>query len=296
MSSSVLVPRRLEDSDELLLHFSSFTQGTTWYHYDLATEELHVVGEPGHEVQGVVVDQRFATAQDGTRVPYFVIRDQATALDGPPDPGERLRGLQLRLAGHAARAPGALAAQRRRLRAHHLRGGAEYGKEWFESANREKQQTTFDDLYAVVEELHRDGVTSPDLTAFQGHSYGGFVAGVAVVQRPELFRCVLPTSPLLDLMQPFLPGSAGEFMKPGTAYPSVLVVCGEHDVGCPPFQGRVFVARLREATTSPDPVHLRVWKGMAHGPLDPATAAEYYAEWLAFLFQELGVELAESLG
>jgi hypothetical protein len=40
-------------------------------------------------------------------------------------------------------------------------------------------------------------------------------------------------------------------------YPAVYQVFGEKDLGCMPFHGRKFTARLEEAKASADPVHLR---------------------------------------
>ena len=44
---------------------------------------------------------------------------------------------------------------------------------------------TFDDLFAVAEDLIRRGQAETSRLASQGHSHGGLLAGVAIVQRPR---------------------------------------------------------------------------------------------------------------
>jgi prolyl oligopeptidase len=78
-------------------------------------------------------------------------------------------------------------------------------------------------------------------------------------------------------------------VKDGVAYPAVYQVFGEKDIGCLPYHGRIFTARLQAATTSGRPVLCRVWKGVGHGSGDPATAAAQTAEWLGFVMRELGM-------
>jgi prolyl oligopeptidase len=200
-----------------------------------------------------------------------------------------------------------------------LRGGAEHGRDWYNSGRLHNKQNTFDDLFAVAEDAIAAGITSPDRLAFQGVSNGGLLAGVAIAQRPDLWRAVVPRVPLLDMME-LLPGDDsttaaihaihfedyGDPTKPedapfryayspyhnvreGIAYPAVLQEFGEKDLGCRPFHGRKFTARLQEATTSDRPILLRVWRNTGHGSLEPEVAALQHAQWLGFVMHHLGM-------
>jgi prolyl oligopeptidase len=200
-----------------------------------------------------------------------------------------------------------------------LRGGAQFGREWYNAGRLHNKQNTFDDLFAVAEDVITVGIASADRLAFKGDSNGGLLAGVAIVQRPDLWRVVVPGIPPLDMMETLpddeltTPGTRAIFAEdygdptnPSDApvsyayspyhnirddvdYPAVLQLFGERDFGCRPFNGRKFTARLQAATTSDRPVLLRVWRNTGHGPREPEIAARWHAEWLGFVMYHLGM-------
>jgi prolyl oligopeptidase len=167
-----------------------------------------------------------------------------------------------------------------------------------------------------------DGVTRADRLAMTGLSNGGLLAGAAIVHRPDLWRAVVPVVPLLDMMEA-IPGGpefavarsvfAEDYGDPtdpvlgkivhsyspyhnisdGVAYPAVFQVFGEKDLGCLPFNGRKFTARMQEATSSDRPVLLRVWKDTGHMPVDSEVATLQTTEWVGFIMKELGMELRD---
>jgi prolyl oligopeptidase len=177
------------------------------------------------------------------------------------------------------------------------------------------------DLFAVAEQVIADGVTRPDRFAMTGASNGGLLAGAAIAHRPDLWRVVVPVVPIFDQMEPlpldpqFDPVRAIFFedygdpshptmskvlysyspyhsVRDGVAYPAVFQVFGEKDLGCMPFHGRKFTARLQAATTSGRPVLLRVWKNVGHGGGDTETSVLLPTEWVGFIMRELGMEPA----
>jgi prolyl oligopeptidase len=81
-------------------------------------------------------------------------------------------------------------------------------------------------------------------------------------------------------------------LQDGVIYPAVYQVFGEKDLGCMPFHGRKFTARLDEANAGDRPVHLRVWRDASHGVHDPADAAQWNGEWLAFAMDQVGLNAA----
>src|SRR3989442_6826251 len=68
-----------------------------------------------------------------------------------------------------------------------LRGGGEYGERWHRAGMLANKQNVFDDFHAAAEALVAWGWTRPERLAISGGSNGGLLAGVAPVQRPQVF-------------------------------------------------------------------------------------------------------------
>lgn len=194
----------------------------------------------------------------------------------------------------------------------HLRGGGERDTDFFQAGRMHRKQGTFDDLFAVLEDLHATGVAVPEGTAVWGTSNGGLTVGAAVTQRPELLRAAVAQVPVLDLLQLRKdPGTVGialaDYGNPddpadapvlhayspyhrvvdGTAYPAVLLDAGAEDTSCPPWHSRKTAARLMEATTSGHRVLLRVRQGVGHNRMTEQQSLERDVEELVFLLDEL---------
>jgi prolyl oligopeptidase len=76
----------------------------------------------------------------------------------------------------------------------HLRGGGEYGTDWWQAARRHTKQTTFGDLYTVATDLINQGWTTSE-------QLGVLPTAVAATQRPQLFRACVAVMPVLDLLR-----------------------------------------------------------------------------------------------
>lgn len=321
-SQSMAIDRAIRPTDILAFTHTTFARSSVLLIHAPLTSELRQVGDAKHRLDSVVADQRFAISADGTRIPYFVVRRNDIDESAPrPTLVNAYGGFNLSLlpAFPTTYVPlieaGGVFVQAS------LRGGAEYGKAWHDGGRLFNKQNTFDDLRAVAQALIADGVTAPDRLAFMGGSNGGLLAGVAIVQQPELWRAVVPTVPIFDLMEPLpdTPAVAGvraifleDYGNPeeadhaasifgwspyhnvadGIAYPAVFQVFGEKDVGCMPFHGRKFTARLLEANGGDRPVHLRVWRNTGHGAHGAAAVASWNAEWLAFVMDQIGLKVA----
>jgi prolyl oligopeptidase len=141
------------------------------------------------------------------------------------------------------------------------------------------------------------------------------MAGVAITQRPDLWRAVVCRVPILDLIgacrtpygrfvaereygDPDDPGevrriarfSPCQSVEAGTQFPSVYIEAGENDPRCPPWHARKFAALLQHAQSGEDPILLRVWRNAGHGGATPRKIQiDEQAEWIAFLAKELGL-------
>jgi prolyl oligopeptidase len=286
---------------------SSFDQPPSVVRTD-GYDPLHA--EPGGSVEA---ELRRATSTGGYQVSYWLVRSRDTVKRGAPTAalifGYGGWNIAMGLPGYLDElrpfvdAGGALVFP-------HLRGGSEHGDDQWQSGRLADKQHTFSDAYAVAEALIADGAAAPDRVGIAGASNGGLLAAAAAVQRPDLFRAVVPLVPLTDMLSyerdPFVAEYAIEYgsasdprwspvlaaysplqnIRDGVEYPATLVVCGDHDVRCPAWHGRTFVARLQEATGSTRPVLLRVARDSGHASAPAVTTPE----WLGFLMSELGLE------
>jgi prolyl oligopeptidase len=301
--------------DELAFVLSTFTDAPAVFRYDPGVGRLTEVAPPASRLDGMTVRRLACDGADGARVRFDAVHRADLDLSRPHPTlvygygGWNIAFVQIYLAQYAPflEAGGVVVFA-------YLRGGGEFGLDWWHQGRLEHKQRTFDDLYAVCERLIADGATTPDLLAASGASNGGLLAAAAVVQRPDLFRAVVAKVPVTDMLRfmrdsytaeceieygdpddealaPVLAAySPVHNVREGTAYPATLVVCGGDDVRCLPWQGRKLVAALQHATTGERPVLLRVWEGYGHVS---ALVSEPWqtAEWLGFVLDELGLEL-----
>ena len=139
--------------------------------------------------------------------------------------------------------------------------------------------------------------------------------GAVLTQRPELFRAVVVQVPLLDMLRyhRFLiarlwipeygsPDDPDQFtwlrayspyhqVRDGVAYPAVLLATAESDTRVDPMHARKMTARLQAATSSPNPVLLRLESKAGHGAGKPiAKVLDELTDTWSFVFQELGVD------
>ncbi|MET9241148.1 prolyl oligopeptidase family serine peptidase [Nonomuraea sp. NPDC003709] len=301
--------------DAITFGYTSYTQVPTVYHYELESGALTALQGGGHSLSGLVTTRVWATSKDGTPIPCTLVHRADLDRTGPrPTLLHAYGGFNVaELASYLG--PLAAFVEAGGIYAHaHVRGGGEFGLEWWEAGRLHAKQNSFDDLYAIAGRLIADGVTAPDRLAFQGASNGGMLAGVAATQRPDLWRAVVCVAPKLDLMRvvhdpvgaaatlpeygnPADPADAAVLMayspyhnvRPATAYPAILLDAGANDPRCPAWHSRKFAARAQAATTASHPVLLRVWADAGHGGTNWSTIVAQQTDWLAFVMRELGL-------
>jgi prolyl oligopeptidase len=202
-----------------------------------------------------------------------------------------------------------------------LRGGSEYGKDWWEAGKREKKQNVFDDFIAAAEYLIAEKITSTPKLAINGGSNGGLLVGACLAQRPELFGAALPAVGVMDMLRfhkftigwmwksDYMSSDTKEgfenlirysplhTLKPGTKYPATLVTTGDHDDRVVPAHSHKFAATLQAAQGGPAPILTRIETDAGHGAGKPTakTIAER-ADGFAFLVRNLGMTLPEGFG
>ena len=250
-----------------------------------------ITPKPPIDTSAYVTERRFATAKDGTQIPYSLIYKKGLKLDGSNPvfisaygsygasaytPAFKGRGLALVDAGAI-------------IGYANVRGGGEFGREWHRAGQLENKPNTWRDLIAVCEDLNAKGYTSPAHTAIGGRSAGGITMGRAMTERPELFAAVVSGvgwhNPLRYVAEQNGYGEEPEWgaisdpagyralkaidsyqaVQDGVKYPAVLLTTGVTDPRVAPFHPAKMAARLQAATASGKPVLLRVDFDAGHG-------------------------------
>ena len=306
---------------EFFVGLSAITSPTESYRVDAATGEVTplpdlVPDRPGSFVPPSVRIERFrATSADGTAVPYFLISPADADLSIPqPTLLWGYGGFKIPLfADYRPGWSGWLAAGGLVAIAN-LRGGGEFGTEWYEAGRLERKQNVFDDFIAVAEHLSATGATTPDQLALHGRSNGGLLVGAVMTQRPDLAAVALPAVGVLDLLRfhKFTIGAAWisdygdpddpeQFdmalaysplhnVRPGTRYPATLIATGDHDDRVVPLHSHKFTATLQHAQAGDAPVLTRIEVATGHGLGKPtALVAAEWADLLAFAAHHTGL-------
>lgn len=304
---------------DFLFSFATLTESWATYRFATGPGEVQMLKQPLATVEGAVVRDRWAIASDGAHIPYHLVHLSDVPLStAQPVLVSGYGGFN---APWTPQFPGPLAAfvEAGGVFVHtHLRGGSDLGREWWQQGRLKAKQQTFDDLYAVAEDLISTGVTTPGQMSLTGGSNGGLLCGAAITQRPELWRAVVPRVPLLDLIGACRDGygrmavgheyadpddpdevrrlaslSPYHLLREGRPYPAVYLVAGATDPRCPPWHARKFAARLQAVADQDTVVLLKVWDDAGHGAAtrkDTVIASD--TDWLAFVMSELDMSPA----
>jgi prolyl oligopeptidase len=196
----------------------------------------------------------------------------------------------------------------------HVRGGGEYGEEWYKAGFQATKSNTWRDAIACAEWLVEQRYSSPAKLSVRGGSAGGILVGRAITERPELFAAAIDDVPVSDLLRsefsangvPNIPEfgsvktdtgfkallemSPYAHVKDGVPYPAVLLTTGFNDPRVDAWEPAKMAARLQAATTSGRPILLRVDYDAGHGfGSTKQSAYEVAADRLAFLLWQLQV-------
>lgn len=197
----------------------------------------------------------------------------------------------------------------------HVRGGGEYGEDWYKAGYKATKPNTWKDAIACAEWLIEHKYTSTPRLAIMGGSAGGIFVGRSITERPDLFGAAIDEVPVSDSLRmefsengvPNIPEfgsvkteegfksllamSSYHAVKDKTAYPAVLVTTGINDPRVDAWEAGKMAARLQAATTSGRPVLLRIDYDAGHGiGSTKKQAYEERADVLAFLLWQFGVK------
>ncbi|HSR42400.1 MAG TPA: prolyl oligopeptidase family serine peptidase, partial [Longimicrobiales bacterium] len=199
---SVSVVATEDDSNRFFFTYSGFTRPATLFLAEADGSTREIRSTPAQfDADGLTVEQHRATSADGTEIPFFIVHREGMEHDGSnPTLLTAYGGFQIpRTASYDAIAGKAWMERGGVWVLANIRGGGEFGPDWWRAALRENRQRAYDDFLAVAEYLVEHGVTSPDHLGIMGGSNGGLLVGAAMTQRPDLFDAVVVQVPLLDM-------------------------------------------------------------------------------------------------
>src|SRR5215468_1216797 len=315
--SSVQEMLALEDGS-LLFRDVSYTEPAAWFHCaNEKTEPSKTALRNTSPVSfaDIEVRREFATSKDGTKIPLNILFRKGTQRDAQNPT------LLYSYGGYGISMSPNFDFTRRLwfdrggvYVVANIRGGGEFGEEWHKAGNLTKKQNVFDDFAAAAEYLIKEKYTRPEKLAIQGGSNGGLLMGAMITQHPDLFRAVVSSVGIYDMLRVELaPNGAfnvtefGTVKNPeqfkalyayspyhhvvdGTKYPAVLMTTGANDGRVAPYHSRKMVARLDEANKSENPILLRTSSSAGHGIGTALNERiKQLADIYAFLFAQLGM-------
>jgi oligopeptidase B len=314
---------RVYDTSEFRYGYQSAITPESVYAYDMEKgtstllKQKEVPG--GYDRAKYQVEQIYATASDGVKIPISLVYRKGTKLDGKE---------ALYLYGYGSYGisidiffdsnifsmvdRGVVAAVA------HIRGGGEMGKAWHDAGRMMHKKTTFTDFISSAEYLLEHGYGSKDRLAIEGESAGGLLMGSVLNMRPDLFKAALVGVPFVDVMNTMLdeslPLTVGEFEEWGNpkeqaafdymityspydnvaakAYPNMLVKTSFNDSQVMYWEPAKYVAKMRALRTDHNVLILKTNLSPAgHG----GTSGRYDrlkedAFDYAFLLTQMGIE------
>ncbi len=230
----------------------------------------------GYDAKKYQVEQIYAVAADGVKIPISVVHLKDAKLDGTG---------ALYLYGYGSYGVsldpffnsnffsmvdrGVVVAMA------HIRGGGEMGKAWHDAGRMMNKKTTFTDFISCAEDLVKRGYGSKNRLVIEGRSAGGLLMGAVLNLRPDLFKAALVGVPFVDVMNTMLdetlPLTVGEFEEWGNpkekaafdymityspydnveakAYPNMLVKTSFNDSQVMYWEPAKYVAKMRATRT-----------------------------------------------
>lgn len=309
------------ESPQIRLSYTSFLTPPRIYDYVLASGELLMRKETpvlgGYDASRYVAERAWATASDGTSIPLSIVRRTELKRDGS-NPAVIYGYGSYEISMDPAFAVARLSLLDRGIIfvIAHVRGGGELGRRWYEDGKKLNKMNTFTDFIDATGWLTGSGWVDPSRIAAMGGSAGGLLMGAVANRAPEKYAAILAQVPFVDplttVLDPDLPLSALEWEEWGNpladpavyaymksyspyenvrqaAYPKIAAVTSFNDTRVLYVEPAKWVAALREAGTSDQPVLLKTEMEAGHGG-----ASGRYEQWktrawdYAFLADALG--------
>ena len=172
-----------------------------------------------------------------------------------------------------------------------IRGGADMGRFWYEEGRMMKKNNTFVDFIDSTKFLLENNIGHKDKVFAMGGSAGGLLMGAVINYEPELYKGIVSAVPFVDVLTTMSdesiplttfeydewgnPNNKEEYLYMKTYspydninklnYPAVLVTTSLFDSQVQYFEPAKYVPKLRENSTSGNPVFLNINLVGGHG-------------------------------
>jgi prolyl oligopeptidase len=186
----------------------------------------------------------------------------------------------------------------------HVRGGGEKGDKWYRGGYKATKSNSWRDLISCTEYLIKNKYTSPQKIALLSASAGGITVGMAIIERPDLFKAAVIYSGCLNALRMenfFNTMSVTEFgttkdsiefkylynmdvyqhIREGVTYPSILFTASLNDARVAPWEPAKAVARLQQVCNNDNIILFNIEDG---GHFSYPSRTDVYS----FLFWQLG--------
>jgi len=273
----------------------------------------------GYDRTKYQVEQIYATAADGVKIPISVMHLKGIKLDGKEALyfyGYGSYGISIdmffdsNIFSMVDRGVVTAVA--------HIRGGGEMGKAWHDAGRMMNKRTTFTDFISCAEYLVGNGYGSKDRLVIEGRSAGGLLMGAVLNMRPDLFHAALVGVPFVDVMNTMLdetlPLTVGEFEEWGNPkekaafdymityspydnveaknYPDMLVRTSFNDSQVMYWEPAKYVAKMRALRTDHNILILKTnlspaGHGGSSGRYNQLKEAAFDDAWI---LREMGIE------
>jgi oligopeptidase B len=260
--------------------YQSFITPRSVFEYDMATGKSTLLKQKevpgGYDRTKYQVEQVYAPASDGVKVPISVVHLKNAKLDGTGPmylTAYGSYGYPLDISFNSDRF--SLIDRGVVYAVAHIRGGGEMGKAWHDDGRMMHKKNTFTDFIASAEYLVKQGYGSKDRLVIEGRSAGGLLMGAVLNMRPDLFHAALVGVPFVDVINTMLdeslPLTVAEFEEWGNpkekpafdymisyspydnieakTYPNILVRTSFNDSQVMYWEPAKYVAKMRAMRT-----------------------------------------------
>ena len=166
----------------------------------------------------------------------------------------------------------------------HIRGGSEMGRQWYEDGKMLNKKNTFYDFIDSTKSLISKDIGNPAKVFAFGGSAGGLLMGAIINYEPELYKGIISAVPFVDVLTTMsdesIPLTTFEYKEWGNPknkeeyeyiksyspydniekknYPTVFVTSSLFDSQVQYFEPAKYVPKLRENSTSKNPILLKM--------------------------------------
>ncbi|MEK9620084.1 MAG: prolyl oligopeptidase family serine peptidase [Flavobacteriales bacterium] len=166
----------------------------------------------------------------------------------------------------------------------HIRGGQDLGRDWYDQGRMMNKMNTFYDFIDCTKKLLTKNIGNKNKTYAMGGSAGGLLMGAIINLEPMLYKGIVSAVPFVDVLTTMsdesIPLTTFEYKEWGNPktkkeyfyikkyspydnidykpYPSVLVTSSLYDSQVQYFEPAKYVPKLREYSTSKNPILLKM--------------------------------------